>query len=235
MDVDELKRQAAVHTIDTFVENDMRLGLGSGSTMAYALRHLGNSIQTGQLRGIVGVPTSDRTATLARSLGIPLTTLEETPELDLCIDGADEVDPSLELIKGLGGALLREKIVALASKRMVIVVDETKLVHQLGSQAPVPVEVLKFGWLLHEGWLAGLGCETSLRRESNGSPYVTDSGNYIYDCTFSGGLETPAQLEASLNSRPGIVENGLFLGYADHVVVAAAEKGVQVRSRGDNI
>lgn len=231
MNVEDLKRQAAVYAVDTFVEDDMRLGLGTGSTMAYALRQLGEYIKTGRLNGIVGVPTSERTAKVARSLGIPLTTLEETPELDLCIDGADEVDPSIDLIKGLGGALLREKIVALASRQMVVIVDETKRVERLGSQSPVPVEVLEFGWSLHEHWLAGFGCETSLRRAPNGSPYVTDSGNYIYDCTFPNGLENPPELEANINNRPGIVENGLFLGYADHVVVATADQGVQMRSR----
>lgn len=233
MDVEELKREAAVYAVDTFVEDDMRLGLGSGSTMEHALRQLGEHIQAGRLRGTVGVPTSKRTATMARSLGIPLTTLEETPELDLCIDGADEVDPSLDLIKGLGGALLREKIVALASKQMVVIVDETKLVDRLGSQSPVPVEVLEFGRSLHGEWLAGFGCETSLRRAPDGSPYVTDNGNYIYDCTFPDGLDNPAELEANINNRPGVVENGLFLGYADHVVISTAEEGARVQSRQD--
>lgn len=233
MDVEALKREAAVYAVDTFVKDNMQLGLGSGSTMEYALHHLGEHIQAGRLRGIVGVPTSERTAKMARRLGIPLTTLEQTPELDLCIDGADEVDPSLDLIKGLGGALLREKIVALASKQMVVIVDETKLVDRLGSQSPVPVEVVEFGWSLHGDWLAGFGCDTSLRRAHDDSPYVTDSGNYIYDCTFAAALENPAELEAAINNRAGIVENGLFLGCADHVVVATAEDGVQLRNLAD--
>lgn len=231
MDTDELKRRAAVYAVDTYVKDGMRLGLGTGSTMTFALERLGEHLDAGRLTDVAGVPTSERTKTMARNLGIPLTRLETTPTLDLCIDGADEVDPVLDLIKGLGGALLREKVVALASREMVVVVDETKTVSTLGTRAPVPVEVLQFGWNVHQEWLTSLGCRPELRCDAKGAPYVTDSGNYIYDCHFPDGVENPVRIEAYINNRPGIVENGLFLAYADYAVIALADGSIQVRSR----
>lgn len=213
----DLKRTAAERAVE-FVESGMVLGLGTGSTVSYALRRLAGFINQGRLRDVAGVPTSEATARLARELGIPLATLAEHPHLDLTIDGADEVDPHLNLIKGLGGALLREKIVAVASRRLVIVVDDTKLVDQLGTRASLPVEVVPFGWQLHIPYLEGLGARPILRRTADGEPYLTDGEHYIIDCEFAG-IDDPYSLTVTLNARPGIVENGLFLDMVDAVVV----------------
>lgn len=228
MDPDDLKRRAAFHAVDTYVESGIRLGLGHGSTMAHALERLAEHLRSGRLKDVVGVPVSDHTTEAAGRLGLPLTSLDEMPELDLCIDGADEVDPARNLIKGLGGALLREKIVAVSARRMVVIVDEAKLVDRLGERAPLPVEVLAFGWKTHRPWLEALGCRPEPRRTAGGELFVTDNGNYIYDCRFSEGILEPEALAAALNGRPGVVENGLFLGLADEVVVGAAG-GVWVR------
>jgi ribose 5-phosphate isomerase A len=224
-----LKQQAAVHAVD-FVEDGMVLGLGTGSTTAYAIDELGARIASGKLRDVVGVPTSEGTSYRAQTLGIPLTTLVEHPVLDLVIDGADEVDPQLDLIKGLGGALLREKIVAIASRRFVTIVDESKLVRQLGTRGPLPVEVTQFAWQAHAHWLAGLGCRADLRREANGDPYVTDNHNYIIHCTFPDGIPDARRLNEVLHARPGILEHGLFLDIATEVVVAG-ESGVRILKR----
>jgi len=211
------KRKAAEQAVE-FVDSGMTLGLGTGSTVFYALRRLGDRIRTGQLRDVAGVPTSEATARLAREFGIPLTTLDKHPHLDLTIDGADEVDPDMNLIKGLGGALLREKIVAAASHRLVIVVDDTKLVNQLGAHAPLPVEVVPFGWQLHIPYLENLGANPTLRRTADGEPYLTDGGHYIIDCQFAG-IDDASTLAIALSAQPGIVEHGLFLDMADTVVV----------------
>jgi ribose 5-phosphate isomerase A len=228
-DVDTLKREAAERAVD-FVQSGMVLGLGSGSTASLAVDSIGARYQSGILRDIVGVPTSEATAARARRLGIPLTTLVEHPVLDLVVDGADEVDPELNLIKGLGGALLREKIVEIAARRFVVVVDESKLVSRLGTRGPLPVEVTQFAWEVHARWLAGLGCRAELRRESSGAPYVTDNSNYIVHCTFPAGISDSAALARTLIERPGIVEHGLFLGLATDVVVAGAS-GVRLMAR----
>ena len=204
------------------VVSGMRLGLGTGSTVTYFLEHLGARIARGELSGVVGVPTSARTEATARRLRIPLATLEEIGTLDLTIDGADEVDPGLDLIKGLGGALLREKMVAQASARMLVIVDDSKLVGRLGEGAPVPVEVVPFGHASHMAWLRDLGAEPHLRAGANGDPYRTDNGNLILDCRFDGGIEDPAGLEGRLARRAGVVESGLFLKLACEVVVAGA-------------
>ncbi len=231
MNVDDLKRQTGYYAVETYVESGMSLGLGTGSTMAHALARLGEHLSAGRLTGIVGVPTSARTAAAAQRAGIPLSTLEQTPRLDLYIDGADEVDPDLNLIKGLGGALLREKIVAYASDRFVVIVDESKQVDQLGSKSALPVEVLPFGWTVHRDWLLKQGCEPVIRRTPNGEVYKTDSGNYIYDCKFRAGIQDPASIEMTFNNRPGIVENGLFLGVASEIVIATRSAGIQIRKR----
>jgi ribose 5-phosphate isomerase A len=228
-DVDVLKREAAERAVD-FVQSGMVLGLGSGSTANFAIDCIGVRHRSGALRDIVGVPTSEATAARARRLGIPLTTLVEHPVLDLVVDGADEVDPELNLIKGLGGALLREKIVEIAARRFVVVVDESKLVDRLGTRGPLPVEVTQFAWEVHARWLAGLGCRPELRRESSGAPYVTDNGNYIVHCTFPAGIPDPAGLARTLIERPGIVEHGLFLGMATDVVVAGSH-GIRLMAR----
>lgn len=209
----------------------MRLGLGTGSTVAHFLRHLGARVACGDLVDIVGVPTSIRTEQAARALGIPLGTLGELGSLDLTVDGADEVDPALNLIKGLGGALLREKMVAQASDRFVVIVDDAKLVSRLGTRAPVPVEVVTFECESHMRWFEALGAEPKVRRDEAGDAYLTDNGHLVVDCHFVKGVPDPLELESRLSGRAGVVESGLFLDMADEVVVAGAG-GVRRMTRG---
>ncbi len=225
------KRRAAERAVD-YVEDGMVLGLGTGSTARHVLEVLAERLQTGQLQRIVGVPTSRETSRLARELGIPLTSLEEEPRLDLTIDGADEVSPDLNLIKGLGGALLWEKIVATASDRLIIVVDESKLVERLGESAPLPVEVVPFGWSTHLAYLDLLGAHPKLRQTKDGNPFTTDGGHYLLDCRFEDGLLEPERVERELAQRVGVVETGLFLGLAE-VVVVGSEDGVRVMMAED--
>jgi len=220
---DRLKQAAAEKALE-LVEEGMTLGLGTGSTAALFVAALGERVRQG-LR-VVGIPTSERTARQAEALGIPLTTLAEAPSLDLTVDGADEVAPNCDLIKGLGGALLREKIVAAASRRLVIIVDEAKLVPVLGSGAPVPVEVVPFGWQSTARALAALGADYTLRLDGNEKPFLTDGSHYILDCRF-GPIGDPATLEARLARTVGVVESGLFVGMASQVIVAGAA-GVRV-------
>ena len=213
------KRAAAEAAVE-LVENGMVVGLGTGSTAAFAVDALARRHRQG-LR-FVSIPTSERTATQAREAGIPLTTFAEHRQLDLTIDGADEVERgTLNLIKGLGGALLREKIVAAASRRLAIVVDGAKLVDRLGTRAPVPVEVVTFGWEVTQAALEALGASTRLRLSPADDPFVTDSGNHILDCSFGPILE-PARLEERIGRIVGVVESGLFIGRADPVFVADA-------------
>lgn len=202
------------------VRSGARLGLGTGSTVACFLESLAARLAEGEVQNVVGVPTSVRTAEAARSLQIPLAGLDEAGTLDLTVDGADEVDPQLDLIKGLGGALLREKIVAQASRRMLVIADEDKLVRRLGARAPLPVEVVPFAFRCHLEWLQGLGAEPAVRRGPDGEPYRTDNGNVVIDCGFPGGIEDAAALEGQLARRAGVVESGLFLGIADEAVIA---------------
>lgn len=223
MSTQELQKRRAAERAVEFVEDGMVLGLGTGSTARHVLDVLAERLAAGELRGITGVPTSRDTERLARERGIPLVTLEEEPRLDLAIDGADEVDPDLNLIKGLGGALLWEKIVATASDRLVVVVDESKCVERLGARAPVPVEVVPFGWATHLSYLDLLGAEATLRRTATGEPFVTDGGHYVLDCRFEDGVLDPERLERELRHRVGVVETGLFLGMADVVVVGGPE------------
>lgn len=221
---DELKRAAALRAIEE-VEDGMVLGLGTGSTAAFVVEGLGRRV-AGGLR-VVGIPTSERTAAQARRLGIPIATFAEYQRLDLTIDGADEVQlGSLDLIKGLGGALLREKIVAAASERLVIVVDQEKLVERLGEHTPVPVEVTQFGWQATAVALARLGCVPERRYAAGEQPFLTDGGNYILDCRF-GPIGSPANLEKNIAMTVGTVESGLFVGRSSMVVVASAT-GVEV-------
>ncbi|HMQ29342.1 MAG TPA: ribose-5-phosphate isomerase RpiA [Chloroflexaceae bacterium] len=215
---DELKRLAAERAVE-LVRPGMVVGLGYGSTAVHAVRRIAALLDAGELREIVGVPCAAWTEAEARRLGIPLATLDERPAIDLTIDGADEVDPRFNLIKGGGGALLREKMVAQASAREVIVVDAAKLVPALGA-FPLPVEVVQFGWGASARFLAGLGARVSLRR-SGDAPFVTDQGNYILDCAF-GAIADPGALARALEGRAGIVEHGLFLGLATDVIVADA-------------
>ena len=185
----------------------------------------------GEWLGVVGVPTSVDTERRATALGIPLATLAERPRMELTIDGADEVDPALRLIKGLGGALLREKIIAAVSGELVIVADESKVVERLGTKAPLPVEVDRFGEPVQPAFLRSLGCEPVLRLK-DGAPLVTDGGNHVFDCRFADGIADPEALERALALRPGIVESGLFLGMATAAVIAGAD-GVRVLRHGE--
>jgi len=202
----------------------MRLGLGSGSTAARMLDALGERLASGALADVAGVPTSAATAARCRELGIPLLTLEEAGELDIVIDGADEIDPRLDLIKGLGGAHLREKVVAAAAREMVVVADETKIVGRLGERAPLPVEVITFALPVAERLLRGLGWEPELRVD-DGRPFVTDEGNRILHCRREEWVDTEA-LAAEISQVPGVVAHGFFLGFASAAVVATRE-GVQ--------
>jgi ribose 5-phosphate isomerase A len=221
MTTDDLKKAAAEKAVEQ-VKSGMALGLGTGSTTRYAVIRIGELWQAGSLTDIVGVPTSEGTAVLAQQYGIPLVTLYEQPELDLVIDGADEVDPQLDLIKGLGGALLREKMVEGTAKRFVVVVDGSKLVSKLGTHSPLPVEVAQFGWRVQARWLESLGCTPAIRG-GVAAPYVTDNGNFILDCTFPHGIDHPEKLGATLRDRVGVVEHGLFLGMASEVIVAETD------------
>lgn len=215
---DDLKRRAAEQAVSR-VESGMVVGLGTGSTAALAVDAIGSRLAAGELRDVVGIPTSTRTREQAESLGIPLTTLEDHPVVDLTIDGADQVDPAGNLIKGGGGALLWEKIVAAATRHYVIVVDASKLVERLGLGFPVPVEVMPFGWKTHLVAMRELGGEPSLRTGHAGTPYLTDGGHYIIDVTFPAGIDFPSRVDGVLRSRPGVVETGLFLGMAPEVIV----------------
>jgi ribose 5-phosphate isomerase A len=220
----KLKEAAALRGVE-YVRDGMAVGLGTGSTAEFALRGLAERV-AGGLR-IVGVPTSEKIAGMARDLGIPLVTLEDRPELDLTIDGADEVLLStFDVIKGRGGALLREKIVALASKQEILIVDESKVVDRLGEHDPVPVEVVSFGWGRVCRELTALGGDPQLRKSQDGKPYVTDSGNYLLDCHF-GTIDNPRALAYLIKAITGVVEHGLFIGIATRVIVAHPE-GIQV-------
>ena len=223
-------KQRAAEYGASLVKSGMVLGLGSGTTSTLAVQAIGRRLREGSLREVRGVPSSSAIAAVARESGVPLTTLEEHPVLDLNLDGADEVDPNLNLIKGLGGALLWEKIVATASRQVVILVDDSKLVDRLGSKAPLPVEVIPFGWRTHVSFVESLGGKPWLRTEPDGKPFVTDEGNYILHCRFEA-ISDPANLEARLLTRAGVVGTGLFLQVAHQVVIGRADR-VEVRSRG---
>ncbi|MEO8090538.1 MAG: ribose-5-phosphate isomerase RpiA [Gemmatimonadales bacterium] len=223
------KREAAERAVE-FVESGMIVGLGTGSTAIFAVRRIGALLSVGALRDLVRVPTSAATEAEARRLGIPLLNAGDGLQgIDLTIDGADEVDPELNLIKGGGGALLREKIVAQASRREMIVVDDTKLSSRLGKQRPLPVEVIWFGWRSQVGYLESLGAQVSVRRSDGGAPFRSDQGNFILDCAF-GSIGRPAELAVQLGARSGIVEHGLFLGLATDLIVAG-EVGISHRTR----
>ena len=226
-DRDELKQAAGERAVD-FVESGMVIGLGTGTTTVFAIRRIGALVASGELQNVLGIPTSVASKALAEEVGIPLTTLAEHPVIDLTIDGADEVDPDFNVIKGAGGALLHEKVVAQASLREVIVVDGAKLSDQLGSQHALPVEIVQFAWRTEEEYLADMGATVDVRRGADNDVYVTEEGNWILDCTFPP-IADPARLSAQLSRRAGIVEHGLFLGLTTDLVVANAE-GVEHRS-----
>jgi ribose 5-phosphate isomerase A len=219
-------KRAAAEAAAKLVEDGMAVGLGSGSTAAFFVSALARRISQERLR-IVGIPTSEQTAAQARELNIPLTTFAEQTRLDLTVDGADEIElGTLYLIKGHGGALLREKIVAAASARMTVVADESKIVKRLGSLVAVPVEVVQFGWEATQKKLGELGGNPALRRGADQTPYVTDGGHYIIDCAF-GPMENPKEIAHHLDHVVGAVEHGLFLGFATEVFVGGRD-GVTV-------
>jgi len=224
LDAEALKRQAAEAALAE-VESGMVLGLGTGSTVTHLLDLLGAALASGHLRDVVGVPTSLRTEQQAERLAIPLVGLADRPSIDLTIDGADEVSPELDLIKGAGGALLREKMVAQASERLLIIADERKIVRRLGTLCPLPVEVVTWGWQAHVAFLADWGGKAVLRTGLDGRPVSSDNGQLLLDCRFEAGIEDPEGLERALSSRAGVVESGLFLGLA-HEALVASERGV---------
>lgn len=219
-----MKRLAAEKACE-YIEDGMILGLGTGSTVKYALNKIGEMVNNGLK--IKGIPTSIQTKKIAINKMIPLTTLEENPEIDLTIDGADEVDSELRLIKGGGGALTREKIISYYSKKVIIVTDETKVVKMLGIDFPLPVEVIKFGMDLTKKKLKEFDCNVELREIMN-NPYITDNSNYILDCEFER-IQDPEQLELDINNIPGVVENGLFIGLADEIIVGS-KQGIKTLS-----
>ena len=221
-DPNAASKQAAAERAVELVESGMVVGLGTGSTAIFATRRIGTLLRDGVLRDIVGFPTSLATAAEARRLGIPLLDEELPRSIDLTIDGADEVDPELNLIKGGGGALLREKIVAEASRREVIVVDESKLSPVLGTRWALPVEVIPFGWRSQQRYIESLGAKIAVRTGANGKPFRTDQGNLILDCAF-GPIGNPGELARCLRARAGVVEHGLFLGIARDLFVAGAD------------
>ncbi len=221
----EAHKEAAALKAVEFVEPGMIVGLGFGSTAIYAVREIARKFRAGELDGILGVPTALSVEQEALKLGIPLTTLDDNPKVDLTIDGADEVDPQLDLIKGGGGALLREKIVAQASQREIIVVDESKLSDNLGTKFALPVEVNQFGWAPEAAYLKSLGASVALRRIANGDPLETDQGNWIIDAEFSS-IKDPRALSGQLDRRAGVAAHGLFLGLATDLIVGG-EQGVR--------
>ncbi len=224
-----LKQMAAHAAVERFVRSGMAVGLGTGSTAIHATRRIAELLASGELHTIVAFATSAATHDEAVRLGIPMLSDDLPSDLDLVIDGADEVDPALDVIKGGGGALLREKIVAQASRRAVIVADASKLSPQLGTLWPVPVEVLTFGWRSQARFLESLGATWTIRRTADGQQFVTDSGNMILDCAF-GPIADAARLAARLGQRAGIVEHGLFIDLATDLVIAGPD-GIQHRNR----
>jgi ribose 5-phosphate isomerase A len=212
----DLKEMAAREAVKD-IRSGMVVGLGSGSTASIAIKLIGEMVKAGT--DIVGIPTSRDSDSLGRSVGIRIGELKDFPEVDITIDGADEVDPGLNLVKGLGGALVREKIVAVATRQEVIVVDDSKLVDHLCQKAPLPVEVVKFSYEATMRRLERFGCVPKLRTK-DGSVFVTDNGNYIADCRFQR-IDDPKRMEADINLVPGVVDNGLFVGLTSKVIVAS--------------
>jgi len=227
-----LKEQAARQALN-YLSSGMLIGLGSGSTSNIFTDLLGEQIKSGALKDILAVPTSESTAARARALGIPLTTLSQLVKahrpavLDLAVDGADEVDPRLNLIKGLGRALLREKIVEAHARCFIVIVDQSKIVTRLGEKVPLPVEILPFEAEAHISWLNSLGCRAEIWLEPDGSRVVTDNGNYLVRCWFEDGITDAYDLAGRLAERPGIIEHGLFLDMASRVIVSGAV-GIEV-------
>lgn len=212
-------KEAAGRRAAEYAQDGMVVGLGTGSTAEFAIRALGQRVADGLQ--ITAVSTSIASTHLAESLHIQVSTLEAHPAVDLTIDGADEVDPQLNLIKGLGGALLREKIVASTTRQQIIIIDESKLVGQLGTKAPLPIEVIPFAWPLIDRALVERDLQPALRKGQTGAPFETDNGNYIIDCTFPTGIDQANECERWINALTGVVENGLFIDLTDLVIVGS--------------
>ena len=221
----ENEKELAGRAAAKLVRDGEVVGLGTGSTAYFAVVALGERVKSGLK--ILGIPTSVQTADLARAAGIPLTTLDQHPEIDITIDGADEVDPQLRLIKGGGGALLREKVVASASKKMIVVADSGKIVPVLG-RFPLPVEIISFARTVVEKKIVALGASPKLRTRPDGSPYLTDNGNQILDCSF-GKIDDPPALALALSNTPGIVEHGLFIGLAKLALIGRGGRVEELR------
>lgn len=219
------KKLAAERAVE-YIKDGMQVGLGTGSTAYWAIKAIGERVKNGLQ--ITAIATSRQSEKLASELNIPLTSFDKTKQLDVTIDGADEVDEHMNLIKGGGGALLREKIVASATLHYIIVADESKLVSPLG-KFPLPVEIVLFGWELTVFHLEKLGCTIKIRQDKDG-PFITDNGNYIADCSF-GTIADPAKLTSDLNAIPGVVENGLFVGVPELVIVATPDGDVKVLTK----
>jgi len=214
-----MKQQVAVHAT-RFVRSGTTIGLGSGSTVSFFIQALGRRLRSGDLSDVLAVPTSEQTARQAHTAGIALTTLDDHPQLDIAIDGADEVDPNLNLVKGLGRALLREKLVATHTQSFIIIVDVSKLVARLGTRGPLPVELEPFATGAQIRWLETMGCRAELWRDEDDAPILTDNGNRLARCWFEKGITETESLARELESRPGIVEHGLFLNMATKLIVA---------------
>lgn len=219
-DIEALKQQAADAAVEQ-VQSGMVVGLGYGSTALLFVRRLAQYVKEGRLTGIVGVACALAMEEEAKSLGLNVSSLDQHPVVDLTVDGADEVDPRLNLIKGGGGALLREKVVAQSSRREIIIVDETKLSSKLGTKWALPVEVIPFAKRPVSEHAQAMGARVSLRATAGGEPFLTDQGNLILDCDF-GPMEDPLAIARGLDGRAGVVEHGLFLGLASQVIVAGA-------------
>ena len=222
---EEFKKLAAEKAVEE-IKSGMVVGLGSGSTFYYALKKIGELVKSGELKNIVGIPSSKHTEKLAHEFGIPITTFSEKQEIDVTIDGADEVDTYLNLIKGGGAAHLREKVIAQASKRLIIVVDESKLSDKLGTSWAVPVEVIQFAYPVEEKFLQSINGKPGLRVYENGKPLITDEGNFILDANF-GIIQNPFELAEKLENRAGIVEHGMFLHLTSKVIVAG-KNGIKI-------
>jgi ribose 5-phosphate isomerase A len=222
---DDKKRRAAERALE-FLKDGQVIGLGTGSTAKFVIEAIAQQIISGLM--IKGVPTSIASERLARELGIQIVELNEADSIDITFDGADEVDGDFNMIKGGGGALTREKLVALASKKRVILIDDSKLVSKLGQSWPLPVEVLPFAWTFSSRHLSALGCKATLRMRDQ-EPFVTDNGNYVLDCDF-GPIEDPSAMERRIKLLPGVIESGLFVGIADTLVIGFEDR-VEVRHK----
>jgi ribose 5-phosphate isomerase A len=220
--IDKLKIKAAEYAANNFIQSGMLVGLGVGSTAIHAVRKIAHLIDENQLSSITAIACSKDTEELATSLGIPLIDFKPDTKIDVTIDGADEVDPLLNLVKGGGGALTREKIVAQISRREIIVIDNSKYSKQLGTKWPIPVEVIPFGWQTQETYLKSLGAKTRLRTCETGEPFLTDQNNMIIDADF-GAIPEPLFLSEQLKHRTGIVEHGLFVDMATDLIIATDE------------